>query len=213
MLRVVRLKQRTAGRLLPTLRLPQRADVVGQRRHLARVHDNAVQGHPRRVLVIRRGQGGELGLQRLPFRAGDAGGDGGDVEPGAGRALRGGTGEVRLASRGLQAEVKRCMLGRVGVVGDGTLLVAVAEALRGAVLARDVAARGDLGVPERHNGEVHDSLQPVRLPALDELASDELLAPGSESLGAHHHVDGGLRENGSSGAQREEDRFGYHFLL
>jgi hypothetical protein len=48
------------------------------------------------------------------------------------------------------------VLSAVGVVFDAALLIRVAFALGRAVLAGKLASRADLGVAERHEGEIHD---------------------------------------------------------
>ena len=191
------LDQRTPGRFLAARGLPQRADVVRQRRNFVRHHLDTVERHPGCVLVVRRREIVEALLQRSRLGSAHASRQRVDIDVRAGRALCGGGVEVWLAACGLEAEVERHVVLGVRVVRDGALLVAVAEALLGAVLARRVARRGvDLGVAEGHHRQVHDGLKAVGGPGLGKLAVHELLTAGSQGLCADHHVDGLLRTRG-----------------
>jgi len=91
-------------------------------------------------------------------------------------------------------------------VHDAALFVGVAKALSGAMLASDFVAR-DLAVAEGHDGEVHDVSYTLSIVCVIEVGGDEILASGSESLGADEHVngvDGGCdREKGEEGSGLE----------
>ena len=99
---------------------------------------SCVEGDPGRVLVS-RSQIRVLLLQSGALIAAPASLDGVEVKASTLGASLGSTLEVGLALALLEAVVEGEVLLRVGVVRDAALLVAVASALLGAVLAADLA--------------------------------------------------------------------------